>query len=170
MIDNLTIVPKPKFRNLAHGSVEAYMNKMPKASRLYIQSASHGEGFDKTQPFHALSNSLMYYAFSIVNRNTFNEALVAKILETCSYVDFKYGLVLLLSLHEKLGSKKVQQHVEQYLVELSTERKDTADNLDVDIETLQMRMAIFLNRLSIFLTIFTLEHIHVNKTQFNGNA
>lgn len=145
------------------------MSKIPKASRLYIQSASHGEGVDKTQPFHASSNSLMYYAFSIVNRNVFDEALVAKILETCSYVDFKYGLVLLLSLHEKLGSKKVQQHVEQYLFKISAEGEDSVVGFDADAETLQMRMAVFLNRLSTFLTIFTLEHIHVNKTQLNSN-
>lgn len=151
MIDNMSIVPKPSFHSLSPASVESYLEEMPKGSYLYTRLASHGDGVDEKQSFTASSsNAMVYLAFSFITREIFNKETIGKILQVCSYVDFKYALVIILALYEKIGSEKIQESISLY-------------QQQSDSELIKERMTVFLNRLSNFLIIFTLEYIHLNK-------
>ena len=156
MIENINIAPKAIFHNLTHGAVHDYLDKMPKGAKTYTLLASHGHGIDTSEPFTANTNGLVYLAFSFITREIFNPQSIQKILQVCSYVDFKYALIIILALHEKIGSDRIQEGISVYL--------NTSDS-----ETLTERMTVFLDRLSNFLTIFTLEYIDLHKCDSLNN-
>lgn len=156
MIDNISIIPKPAFHNLNRAAVESYLDRIPKGARLYALLASHGEGIDETQPITATNNEMVYFAYSFIIREIFNKESIDKILQVCSYVDFKYALVIILALHEKIGSEKIQESISIYLSQSTS-------------ETITERMDVFLKRLTNFLTFFTLEYINLNKRDSLNN-
>lgn len=156
MIDNISIIPKPAFHHLNRAAVESYLGRMPKSAHLYALLASHGDGIDEAQPITATSNEMVYLAYSFITREIFNKESINKILQVCSYIDFKYALVIILALHEKIGSEKIQESISIYLSHSAS-------------ETIIERMDVFLKRLTNFLTFFTLEYINLNKRDSLNN-
>lgn len=153
MIDNFSTLPKPTFQNLTHSSADSYVSLLPKASGLYVQAASHGEGIDKSKIIREDGNQLLYYAFSLAKKDSLSGESISKILEAACYLDFKHGLILILSIYDKIGAKRLNIALSEYLIECQMNQRD-----------IQLAKAqLFANRLSLFLTLFTLERIAQTK-------
>lgn len=154
MIDNFSALPKLSFLNLTHSSIDGYVKQLPKATGLYVLAASHGEGIDKQKVIREDGNQLLYYTFSLIKNGVLNQQSINKVLEACSYLDFKHGLILILSIYEKIGAKKLNLALSEYLIECQMSQRDKQ----------LVRAQLFANRLSLFLTLFTLERIAQNKS------
>lgn len=158
MIDNIAVVPTPSFHNLNHQAIETYLSKLPKGSRLYALSASHGEGIDKTKQFRADSNQLMYFSYSLINKQVLTERSINKLLESCAYLNFVHGLILILSLYDKIGLDGFNKSITEYSIHCQKNQ----NNVQL------ARMQLFLSRLSLFLTIFALERIADSKSKLQS--
>lgn len=122
--------------NLTHNLVDEYFAKLPPATNFTADILSDNVAYDADVPFS--HNVLLYATQKLINSDTLNKVTLPSILNTLDYIDFKYALIFFVELREAFSY--------DYLISCLE----------------QLNVYVFLERLNIFLSVFTPEFLCID--------
>lgn len=137
-LKNASLLPSFIATNLTEVLVGEYFAKLPPATNFVAEILSDNVAYDKEVPFS--HNVLLFAIQKLINSDTLNKVTITHILNTLDYIDFKYALIFFIELREYFSN--------DYLITCLQE----------------IDSYVFLERLNIFLSVFTPEFLCMDKS------
>lgn len=122
-LNQASLLPPFITDKLSSELVDAYFDKLPRATKILTEILSDNAEFDAEVPFS--HNTLISATQKLINSGELNDATLEVILDTLSYIDFKYALIFFVELSETYSHESLLSRLQSLNDTVFTQRLNT---------------------------------------------